>query len=247
MTKAIYAVIPARQGSKGVPNKNIRLLGGHPLIAYSIALARMTPEISRVIVSTDSSEYARIAKKYGAETPFLRPTSISEDRSTDLDFVNHCLKWFLQNENQMPDLLVHLRPTTPLRSPDIISKAIAHFVKMPEATSLRSGHISPESPLKWFKKNQRGYFTTLSDEQDLEDLNRARQEFQDIYIPDGYIDVLSPAFILKEEKLHGARVLAFESPFCIEIDTQDEFDYLEYWLLKNQSPLKTYLDALKHD
>ena len=160
MTKRIYAVIPARQGSKGVINKNIKLLGGHPLIAYSIALAKLTPEISRVIVSTDSEEYAKIAIQYGAEVPFLRPTEIANDKSTDLEFFKHCIHWFQENETNLPDYLVHLRPTTPLREPSIVSSAIEVFIKSESAlTSLRSGHVCSESPFKWFKKNNFGYFT----------------------------------------------------------------------------------------
>lgn len=245
MTKTIYAIIPARQGSKGVINKNIKLLGGHPLIAYSIALAKMTPGISRVIVSTDSEEYAEIAISYGAEIPFLRPVEIANDKSTDLEFFKHCLKWFQEYENIIPDYLMHLRPTTPLRDPSIVLSAIKLFMESTDKlTSLRSGHICPESPFKWFKRNSEGYFTTLLDEQDLEQANRARQDFADIYIPDGYVDIIKSVFILESNKLHGDQVLSFTSPFCTEIDTLNEFEYLEFYLEKNGSPLKKYLDNL---
>ena len=89
--KEVYAIIPARSGSKGVPNKNIMNLGGYPLIAYSIAVAKKCSTIDRVIVSTDSEEYASIALKYGAEVPFLRPSDISNDSSTTIKPSSSCV------------------------------------------------------------------------------------------------------------------------------------------------------------
>ena len=95
----IIAFIPARSGSKGVPHKNIRKLGKLPLIAYSILLAKMIKEIDRIIVSTDSEEYALIAKEVGAEVPFIRPKNISGDKSTDFHAIKHCIYWLDKNDN----------------------------------------------------------------------------------------------------------------------------------------------------
>ena len=113
----VVALIPARGGSKGVPKKNIAPLGGHPLIAYSIAAAARCPDIARVIVSTDAPDIAECARAYGAETPFLRPAPLAQDGSTDLDVVVHALEWLAAHEGLRPELLVLLRPTTPLRDP----------------------------------------------------------------------------------------------------------------------------------
>ena len=121
----LLVIIPARAKSKKLKNKNIRRLGGHPLIAYSIALAKMTEGIDKVIVSTDSKEYAEIAEKYGAEVPFLRPKQLSQDSSTDYDFMSHAVKWFDDNTSAVPDFWIHLRPTTPLRDPNIVKKAMS--------------------------------------------------------------------------------------------------------------------------
>ena len=118
------ALIPARSGSKGVKHKNIKILQGFPLLAYSIAAAKMTQGIDRVIVTTDSKKYADIAKKYGAETPFLRPKLISKNKSSDLEFFEHCIEWLIVNENYVPDNIIHLRPTTPIRDPKLVSEAI---------------------------------------------------------------------------------------------------------------------------
>ena len=103
----IVAIIPARSGSKGVPDKNIKLLAGKPLIAYSIASAQLTDNIQRVIVSTDSERYAEIASEYGAETPFLRPAELSVDSSTDYDVLKHTLDWLQVNEGFQPEYLVY--------------------------------------------------------------------------------------------------------------------------------------------
>ena len=144
----IIALIPARSGSKGVPNKNIKNLDGLPLMAYSIILAKMIPDISEVIVSTDSNKYASIANKYGAETPFIRPKSISKDKSTDLELFKHILDWYKEKNIKKPDLILHLRPTTPLRNPKIIKKAILSLNKFESSTSLRSGSFGhlPNAP-----------------------------------------------------------------------------------------------------
>ena len=113
-SRLTYAIIPARGGSKGVPRKNIKLLKGFPLIAYSIVAAKMSKMTDRVIVSTDSQEISDIAQKYDAEVPFLRPAEYAHDRSPDIDFVRHAIDWFAKNESNQPELFVHLRPTTPL-------------------------------------------------------------------------------------------------------------------------------------
>ena len=103
----VYALIPARAGSKGIINKNITDVGGLPLLAYSILAAKKCSSISRVVVSTDSEEYAEIALKYGAEVPFLRPKEISAGSSTDLQFFQHSIDYFRQKENGAPEYFAH--------------------------------------------------------------------------------------------------------------------------------------------
>ena len=88
----IWAIIPARSGSKGVPHKNIKILAGHPLISYSIQAAKKTSCIEKIIVSTDSTDYANIAREYGAEIPFIRPKKISGDKATDIQFFKHLIQ-----------------------------------------------------------------------------------------------------------------------------------------------------------
>ena len=126
------AVIPARSGSKGIPSKNVKPLASKPLIAYSIAAAKKSKLINRIIVSTDSEKYANLAREYGADVPFLRPAELAGDTSTDYDFIKHLLDWLEINEGGTPDYLIHLRPTTPLRDPEIIDHAIDLYLSMPD-------------------------------------------------------------------------------------------------------------------
>lgn len=241
-----YAIIPARKGSKGVPNKNIKNLGGHPLIAHSIAAAKLASGISRVIVSTDSEEYAKIAIKYGAEVPFIRPESISNDKSSDLEFFQHAISWFEANEKTLPDFFVHLRPTTPIRSPQHIDEAIKKILNYAEATSLRSSHESPESPYKWFKIVD-DIYTTLDGSHDVERANGARQSFPAVYIPNGYVDIIRTKYVIDKNKLHGDKCLSYITEFCTEIDNQEEFEYLEYQVTSKESPIMKYLSGFKRD
>src|SRR5687767_10622517 len=102
----VLAIIPARGGSKGIPRKNIRLFAGYPLIAWSIAAAKRSELVTRVIVSTDDEEIAAVAREYGAETPFLRPIELAQDQSTDLPVFEHALKWLEDVEGYRPEVIV---------------------------------------------------------------------------------------------------------------------------------------------
>ena len=108
----VISIIPARSGSKGIPNKNLKEVGGKSLLEWSIKASLKTRGINRTIVSTDSEEYALLAIEMGAEVPFLRPKELAQDSSPDLDFIRHTLA-SLAEMNARPDLNVHLRPTTP--------------------------------------------------------------------------------------------------------------------------------------
>ncbi len=231
--KSIIALIPARSGSKGVPNKNIRLLGGRPLIDWTIQACLRSVNIERVIVSTDSQSYADLAKKLGAEAPFLRPLEISSDRSTDYDFVIHALDW-LKASNDEPNLIVHMRPTTPFRDPSVVDDAINSYLSSPHATCLRSVHEMSESAYKTFEIDELGYLKSLgAKNSEIDAANNARQIFASTYQANGYVDVLSVSYIRENKKLHGNRVIPFITHPIIELDTEDDFSNLEYQLSKN--------------
>ena len=120
----IVALIPARAGSKGIKNKNIKLINKKPLIYYSIILAINSKLINEVYVSTDSNKIKNISLKYGAKVPFLRPKKFSEDNSSDLQVFKHFINWYKKHIKKDIDYIVHLRPTTPFRKLVTIEKAI---------------------------------------------------------------------------------------------------------------------------
>ena len=226
----ILAVIPARSGSKGVQNKNIRFLGGHPLMAWSIKTALESNLINRVIVSTDSKEYSDIAKEYNAEVPVLRPKSISNDQSKDIDLFVHLLE-FLKNEKYTPDLIVHLRPTTPLRDSSVVDDAIREF-KKEFFTSLRSVHKLTTPINKSFVIDEEILKGSISLSAEIDKLNDPRQNFPNYFQANGYVDIITPETILNKRKLHGNKTKALITHKVYEVDTEDDFRYMEYLVSK---------------
>ena len=230
MTGLVVALIPARSGSKGVPEKNIRLLGGRPLLAWSVAAASRTTTIDRVIVSTDSAQYGEIAAAHGAEVPFLRPRSLATDESLDIDFVLHAMD-HLAEQGDEPDTIVHIRPTTPFRSPTVIDAAVERFVDSDHFTALRSVHQMPTTAYKSMEITDSGVLRQVGAQgTDLDDANGPRQKFPATYIANGYVDVLSGPFIRTTGLLHGDKVFPFVTPPALEVDTVEDFDLLEYHL-----------------
>lgn len=225
---SVLCLIPARSGSKGVPDKNIKKLSGHPLMAYSICTALKTKEIDRVVLSTDSEKYAEIGINYGAEVPFFRPEILSQNNSTDYDFIIHALNWFKDNEGYEPQYIVHLRPTTPFRDIHLLNECIGMFKKTDEFTSLRSVHEMSQSAYKLFEIENRKLKNIVTGSFDLDNYNIPRQAFNKTYDPNGYIDILITEYILENEKMHGNKVFAYITPLSYEIDSPEDFDYLEY-------------------
>jgi CMP-N,N'-diacetyllegionaminic acid synthase len=240
------ALIPARSGSKGVRDKNIKRLNNHPLIAYTIKAAHKVKAIQRVIVSTDSEPYAKIAKEYGAEVPFLRPPELSEDDSKDIEWIQHTLQWLKREEGTVPRLLIHLRPTTPLRDPEMVSKAIEAIEADKEATALRSVHEMPQSAYKSFQVQQ-NYLTCLcTGSMDLDAANLPRQQFPRTYQPNGYVDVLKTEFILNNNQMHGNKVRAYITPQIQEVDVPEDFLYLLYQINHYEEMFSRLFDIQKN-
>ncbi len=238
----VIGIVPARSGSKGVKNKNIRCLQGYPMIAYSIAAALMSETIDRVVVSTDSEEYARIAAYYGAEVPFIRPSELASDKSTDIEFMEHAIIWLYNNERSVPEYFVHLRPTYPLRDYRLIDNAVMRMKNDSKATSLRSAHKADVSPFKWFQfKDDNKYFKPMYDDMTLDDSNKPRQAFPDVYIPDGYVDVLRTSNIVQNDCIHGNCMIGFIVDDGVDVDTMKDMEQIEKKLQKAEFPVLSYL------
>lgn len=225
----ILALIPARSGSKSIPNKNIVELAGHPLVAFSIASASMSKLINRVIVSTDSEKIQAISKSYGAEAPFLRPKEISGDDAQDIDWFNHAVNWLAKNENYSPDLVIHLRPTTPLRDYRLIDEAIQKIQENKEATALRSAQLADYTPYKTFKiTNEFCDFFGRNDFKDEEEYyNLPRQVLPQTYVPNGQVDIIKSSTVKETKSLHGKKILPFITEKTPDIDELKDLQFAE--------------------
>lgn len=220
----IVSIIPARSGSKSIKEKNIVDLCGQPLIAYTILDSIRTKSIDETFVSTDSETIQKEAIKYGAEAPFLRPTKYATDNSPDLQWAWHFLLWFEDTYKYLPELLIHLRATTPIRQIDIIENAISIMQTNKEASALRSVEEFSESPFKWVViLNNR--LTPLFGK-DIEITNLPKQVFPKIYRPNGYIDILRPEVVLSGN-LHGTNIFPFITEPSIEIDSYNDLKLAE--------------------
>lgn len=154
-TPSIIALIPARAGSKRIPEKNVRLLAGHPMIAYTISAALQSGIFTAVVVSTDSERYAEIARYYGAEVPFLRPSEIAGELSPDIEWIEHVLTR-LQVVGQRFDCFSILRPTSPFRQAETIRRAWQQFLAQEGVDSLRAVEKCKQHPGKmWVVRGQR--------------------------------------------------------------------------------------------
>jgi N-acylneuraminate cytidylyltransferase len=217
----VLALIPARGGSKSVPRKNIRPVGGRPLIAWSIEHARRALLIDRVVVTTDDAEIADIARRWGAEVPFLRPADIAGDRSTDIEYHQHALRWLAGEEGYRPDLVVNLRPAMPVRRIATIDRAISTLAARPDADSLRSVTLASQTPYKMWRIGSDGLLDPIAAlAGTAEPYNLPRQMLPPVYWQDGYIDIAWSRVILEQHSTTGRRIL----PFLIE-ETYVDIDY----------------------
>jgi len=237
----IISIIPARCGSKGVSKKNIKLLAGYPLIAYSIIASKLSSKIKRTIVSTDCQEFAKIALSYGAEVPFLRPKEISKDNSLDIEYIRHALEWLQNSEKFQPEYLVVLPPPTPLRDPALIDVAVEKIIKNKNATSLRSAAETRESPYKLFKIKNDFYVGMFPDDPRPEYYNLPRQAFPPVYHPNGYVDIIKSQTVRELGSLHGLKILSFVTPNVGELDTPEDFEFIEFVLQRQINPVYEYL------
>uniref|UniRef100_A0AB39JFD5 Acylneuraminate Cytidylyltransferase Family Protein n=1 Tax=Florenciella sp. virus SA2 TaxID=3240092 RepID=A0AB39JFD5_9VIRU len=206
----ILCIIPARSGSKGIHNKNIMDFKGKPLLAWSIEQAQNCKYNMKIVVSTDSQEYANIAINYGAEVPFLRPNNISDDLSTDFEFINHCVEWLKNNENYNSDIILQLRPTSPTRKIEDINKALEIFIKNRyKYDSLRSVILFEKSPFKMYSLNDNILVPLFNEINNIQEpYNKPRQILPQCYLHNGYIDILNTS-ILNENTISGKNILPF--------------------------------------
>jgi CMP-N-acetylneuraminic acid synthetase len=230
--RCVLAVIPARGGSKSIPRKNVRTLGGYPLLAWSVAAARDSRAVDRVLVSTDDPEIRDAALRCGAEAPFLRPAEIARDDTRDRPVFEHALQWLEREEGFRPDLVVQLRPTSPFRPPGLVDEAIALLATDDAADSIRAVTAAGQNPYKmWRATAGSPYLSALLHDAGPEAFNEPRQELPPTLWQTGHLDLFRRE-TLASGSLTGSRILGIEVPprYALDIDTEDQWDYAEWQL-----------------
>lgn len=243
----VLALIPARGGSKGIPRKNIRDFVGAPLIAYSIAAGLQSRHVTRVIVSTDDEEIAAVAREWGAEVPFLRPSKFAQDDTTDLPVFQLALTWLAEHQDYHPDFVVQLRPTSPVRPVGLIDQAIELMLTNPQADCVRGVVPSGQNPFKMWQiePDSRQLRPLLNLPGVKEPYNAPRQELPKTYWQTGHVDVIRTSTILEKGSLTGDVILPvlIDPRYTVDIDTPA--DMARYALLM-QNPELHPVDPLKN-
>jgi len=230
--KKFLAIIPARGGSKRIPQKNIKLLAGKPLLQYTIEVALNCKYIDRVVVSTEDKKIANISKKLGAEVPHLRPKKLATNTAKTLPVLQHMVKYLREKKNYIPGAIITLQPTSPLRTTKHLNEAIKLFLNHPEIDSLVSTVRVPHNfiPECIMEANKKGYLESYIKSKNLP----VRSQDKPIYYArNGAI------FITKTKKLKqymcGGKLLNYimDEKSSIDIDTLEDFKKAEE-ILKNK-------------
>lgn len=242
----ILAIIPARGGSKGIPRKNIKPFAGAPLLAWSVQAAKDSKAVTRVIVSTDDEEIAGVARQWGAECPFLRPAELAADSSPDLPLFLHALDWLKSQESYEPELIVQLRPTSPIRPAGLVDEAVKLLRDHPEADCVRAVVPSGQNPYKMWKINeQNGQMQPLLSVPDLaEPYNAARQSLPKTYWQTGHIDVIRVSSLRAKNSLTGDCILPVVVDQRYTVDIDQPSDWPKYEALVSD-PNLTIVDPVR--
>ena len=222
----ILAIVPARGGSKGLPGKNIVPFLGRPLIAWSVEAGLRSRLVDRVIVTTDSEEIAAAARAAGAEVPFMRPAELAEDHVRDLPVFEHALAWLRDHEAYVPDLVVQLRPTSPIRPDGLVDDAIQRLIDRPDADSLRAVCPSQYPPYKMWRIED-DTLVPLLDSGVPEQHDAPRQALPVTYLQSGLLDVIRTATITEQASMSGTTIvpLVLDPTLDADIDDQRSLDW----------------------
>ena len=225
MTSRIVGLIPARVGSKRVPNKNVLQLQGHPLLAYTISAALDSGVFEKVIVSTDSDEYAQIALHYGAEVPFLRPNSLAQDSSADIGWVAHALENLALIGFEF-EIFSILRPTSPFRNASTIRRAYEEFSSRTDIDSIRAVELCSQHPGKMWRIKGDHLVPLLSVQPDgLDWFSSPTQSLPEVWVQNASLEIAFSRCVFESESISGGRIAPFKTVFPEGIDINSEFDF----------------------
>jgi CMP-N-acetylneuraminic acid synthetase len=221
----IVALIPARAGSKRVPDKNIRPLAGHPVMAYTIAAALESGLFSDVIVSTDSEKYAEIARYYGAEVPFLRPLELAGDISPDIEWLEYTLKR-LKEEGRKYDCFSILRPTSPFRKPETIQRAWQAFLAEEGVDSLRAVEKCQQHPGKmWVVRGKRMMPLLPLSPQQQPWHSSQYQSLPEVYVQTASLEIAWTRVVFEERTIAGTVLMPFLTEEYEGFDVNNTHDW----------------------
>lgn len=220
--KKIYAIICARGGSKGLKNKNIKKLSGKPLIAHSILQALSLKSIDKVVVSTDNKKIASISKKFGANIPFMRPKNLSTNKASEWKVWQHLIKFF-KNKKDLPDIIISIPTTSPLRNVNDLNLAILKFMKNKKSDILITVTESKRNPyFNMVKVNKKGFVEVIINSKSK---ISNRQEAPKIFDVCTVAYVTTPEYILNNAYMFKGNVDYLEVKRDTSIDIDDKFDY----------------------
>ena len=235
--REVVAIIPARGGSKGIPGKNIKDFAGYPLIAYSIIAGLRASLVTRVIVSTDDESIADVARRWGADVPFMRPEEFAQDETLDLPVARHCLDWLAEHENYHPEMVVWLRPTSPIRPHTCVDDAIRLLLENLNADSVRGVVPSGQNPFKmWTIDPGTGEMVPLMKMEGIaEPFNAPRQALPETYWQTGHIDAIWTTTIVEKKSMTGTAILPLmiEPRFTVDIDAPSDWKNAEQVFYKD--------------
>ncbi|MHB9011506.1 MAG: acylneuraminate cytidylyltransferase family protein [Ignavibacteriaceae bacterium] len=225
--KTILAIIPARGGSKGVPQKNIKELNGKPLIVWTIETALQCKYIDRFVVSTDDEKIASIARQFNADVPFLRPKELAQDNSKSIDAILHCINWLKENNDEY-DILILLQPTSPLRISTDIDKSIEMLFEK-KADSIISVCKTEHNPL-W--SNTLPSDGRMNEFLKKELININRQRLPEFYRLNGAVYSAWIDYVVKNLSFFGENTFAYVMPIerSIDVDSSFDFEFCEFFM-----------------
>jgi CMP-N-acetylneuraminic acid synthetase len=218
----VLAVVTARGGSMSIPSKNIIPFLGKPLIAWSVESALAADSVTRVITTTDSQAIADAARAAGSEIPFTRPAALAQNDTLDLPVFEHALSWLANSEQYKPDIVVHLRPTTPLRPAGLIDEGVRLLAADPRADSIRAVCKPMNNPFKMWRIGDDGAMRPLVPLEIAEPYNLPRQMLPDAYWQTGTLDAFRPATVLEKRSMTGDRILPLIIDTGLAVDIDDE-------------------------
>lgn len=223
---SVVALIPARMGSKRVPGKNIRLLRGHPLIAYTIAPALQSGVFDTVIVSSDSPEIAAIARHYGADVPFLRQPEMASDTSPDIDWVEFTLMT-LRERGLTFDCFSILRPTSPFRTPETLQRAWKTFLSDPRVDSLRAVERCTQHPAKMWLVRHNRLLPLLPFGPEHQPWHSSQYpSLPVVYVQNASLEIAWSRVVLEERTIAGETLVPFFTSEAEGFDINNRFDWI---------------------